>query len=38
MAKVGRSMHEDLKETGKGGIAATKTAKELLAAFKHDHI
>jgi L-serine dehydratase len=38
MAKVGRSMHEDLKETGKGGIAATKTAKELLSAFTHNHI
>lgn len=38
MAKVGRSMPEDLKETGKGGIAATKTAKELLSAFTHNHI
>src|SRR6056297_1438220 len=33
MAKVGRSMNEDLRETGKGGIAASKTAKKILARF-----
>jgi len=38
MAKVGRSMHEDLKETGKGGIAATKTAKKILSTFTNNHI
>lgn len=30
MAKVGRQMNEDLKETGRGGVAGTKTAKKLI--------
>ncbi len=38
MAKVGRSMNEDLRETGKGGIAASKTAKKILARFTQNQI
>jgi L-serine dehydratase len=33
MGKVGRIMHEDLKETGKGGVANTSTAKKMLLEF-----
>lgn len=29
MANVGRAMHRDLKETARGGLAATETAKKL---------
>lgn len=29
MANVGRSMHQDLRETARGGLAATETAKKL---------
>ncbi|MGM0639969.1 MAG: L-serine ammonia-lyase, iron-sulfur-dependent, subunit alpha [Thermotogota bacterium] len=38
MAKVGRSMSEDLRETGKGGIAASKTAKKILSRFTQSQI
>ncbi len=34
MDEVGKKMHPDLKETAKGGIAITKTAKELSNAWK----
>lgn len=34
MGKVGRSLNEDLRETGKGGIAITKTAKDMLNKYK----
>ncbi|KAF2958074.1 serine dehydratase [Thermotoga sp. Ku-13t] len=33
MAKVGKSLPEELRETGLGGIAATKTALKLLERF-----
>jgi len=33
MAKVGRSLPEELRETGLGGIAATRTAQRLLQGF-----
>ncbi|AKI96833.1 L-serine ammonia-lyase, iron-sulfur-dependent, subunit beta [Kosmotoga pacifica] len=33
MGKVGRSLPEELRETGKGGIAATPTAKKLFEEF-----
>ncbi|MDN5341873.1 MAG: L-serine dehydratase [Oceanotoga sp.] len=38
MGKVGRSLPIDLRETGKGGIAATKTAKSLLDKFMGNKI
>ncbi|NLB61593.1 MAG: L-serine ammonia-lyase, iron-sulfur-dependent, subunit alpha [Clostridiales bacterium] len=34
MKSVGRLMHVDLKETAKGGLAATKTGKELLRKIR----
>ncbi len=34
MGQVGRSINEELKETGKGGIAASKTALKLIGDFK----
>lgn len=33
MAKVGGSLPEELRETGLGGIAATRTAQSLLRRF-----
>ncbi len=33
MAKVGRAMPESLRETGKGGIADTPTAREIVKEF-----
>jgi len=30
---VGRRLPEELKETGKGGIAVTQTARDMLAKF-----
>ncbi|HOO74644.1 MAG TPA: L-serine ammonia-lyase, iron-sulfur-dependent, subunit alpha [Tepiditoga sp.] len=38
MGKVGRSLNEDLRETGRGGIAGTKTAKKLLSDFSGNKI
>jgi len=38
MGKVGRSLSEDLRETGKGGIAATKTARSLLNTFFNNKV
>ena len=34
MKSVGRLMHVDLRETAKGGLAATKTGKELLRRIR----
>lgn len=34
LGRVGRRLPEELKETGKGGIAITPTAKELISKFK----
>ncbi|AEX85539.1 serine dehydratase [Marinitoga sp. 1135] len=34
MYKVGKMMHEDLRETGNGGIAATPTAQKLVLEIK----
>lgn len=34
MYRVGKMMHEDLRETGNGGVAATPTAKKLVADIK----
>lgn len=33
MANVGKSMHQDLRETARGGLAATNTAKELTKSL-----
>lgn len=38
MGKVGRSLSEDLRETGKGGIAATQTGKKLLNDFINNKV
>ncbi len=35
MYEVGKVMHENLKETAKGGIAVTETAKKLLKEFRN---
>jgi len=34
MGQVGRSLNENLRETGKGGIAASKTAEKMIEDFK----
>ncbi|WP_461766624.1 L-serine ammonia-lyase, iron-sulfur-dependent, subunit alpha [Pseudothermotoga sp.] len=34
MAKVGKSLPEELRETGRGGIAGTKTACSILQSFR----
>ncbi|ABV34498.1 MULTISPECIES: L-serine ammonia-lyase, iron-sulfur-dependent, subunit beta [Pseudothermotoga] len=36
MAKVGRSIPEELRETGLGGIASTETAKSILEKIRSD--
>ncbi len=34
MKRVGQQMHPDLKETGKGGLAGTRTAKRLVKQWR----
>lgn len=38
MANVGRSMHRDLKETARGGLAATETAKRLARSLYNKEV